>query len=240
MRTIAIGDIHGCHKALLGILDAIKPQPDDQLIFLGDYVDRGADSRGVIDTLIDLIGVCQPYFLIGNHELMFRGVLRGLPAELWLGAGGSQTLTSYGGKLDNVPATHLRFLESCLPYYETSNHIFVHANYIPEAELIDQPELALFWEHLLDRFPGPHHSGKHVICGHTPQPGGKIGYYQHLTCIDTCCFGGYWLSALDVDSGEVWQVSREGHLRENWRLIKRIRRILKRLADRPKPAGDAG
>lgn len=230
MRTIAVGDIHGCVKALQSLLDVLQPQSDDVLVFLGDYVDRGPDSKGVIDLLLELRTQCNTKFLLGNHEIMFRGALAGLPAHWWLSAGGSQTVTSYGGLLSNVSPQHIEFLYECLPSFETENHFFVHANYLPELPLDEQPEEVLYWEHLFNRMPPPHFSGKHAICGHTPQPYGNIGYYQHLTCLDTCCFGGYWLSALDVDTGEVWQVSSEGHFRENWRILRKIWARLKRFS----------
>lgn len=221
-RTIAIGDIHGCSKALRGLLDAIQPNQADLLIFLGDYVDRGPDSRGVLDVLIDLQKTCETVFLLGNHEIMFRGVLKGLPAELWLQIGGGPTVTSYGGRLENVNQQHRDFLGSCVSFHETENHLFVHANYIADLPLAEQPENTLFWEHLTDRIPEPHVSGKHVFCGHTPQAYGTIGRFGHFTCLDTGCFAGYWLSAMDVDTQECWQVSREGHLRENWRVAKKL------------------
>lgn len=222
MRTIAIGDIHGCSQALRAILDAIAPTAEDRLIFLGDYVDRGPDSKWVIQHLIELREFCPTVFLLGNHEIMFRGVLRGLDPALWLQQGGRQTITSYGGVLDRVPEAHRQFLERCLPYFETPQVMFVHANYIADLPLASQPEEALYWEHLTDRLPAPHFSGKHVYCGHTPQRDGKIGYYNHLTCLDTYCFGGLWLSAIDIESLETWQVSREGHLRRNWPLAKQL------------------
>ena len=213
-RTIAVGDIHGCSKALAGLLEAVAPNPHDRLVFLGDYVDRGPDSKGVIERLIGLSEECQTVFLLGNHEIMFRGALRGLDPQLWLQQGGQQTLTSYGGLLAHVPDRHRAFLETCHPYLETPDEIFVHANYLPELPLAAQPEHNLFWEHLTHRLPQRHASGKPAFCGHTPQRDGNIGFYDHLTCLDTYCFGGLWLSALDVHSGQVWQVSREGHLRQ--------------------------
>ena len=231
MRTIAVGDIHGCVKALQALIDELNPQSDDLLIFLGDYVDRGPDSKGVIDLLCDLEGRCQTVFLLGNHEIMFRGALAGLPAELWLQVGGSQTVTSYGGKLDNVSPEHIEFLYRCLPYFETEQHLFVHANYIADLPLDEQPEESLFWEHLSDRIPEPHVSGKHVFCGHTPQSRGNIGYFDYFTCLDTCCFGGFWLSAIDVNTGETWQVSREGHFRRDgqfWKAIRQLWRTFRR------------
>ncbi|MCA9126600.1 MAG: serine/threonine protein phosphatase [Planctomycetales bacterium] len=227
MRTIAIGDIHGCCQALQGLLHAIAPTSDDLLVFLGDYVDRGPDSKGVIETLLELQERCQAVFLLGNHEIMLRGALRGLPIEFWLASGGSQTVTSYGGKLENINAKHRAFLDACQPFYETEEHIFVHANYIAELPMHQQPEMSLFWEHLSDRLPTPHFSGKHVFCGHTPQFNGSIGWYGHFTCLDTGCFAGNWLSAIDVNTLETWQVSKHGHVRENWREIKRIARKLR-------------
>ncbi len=222
MRTIVIGDIHGCVKALQGLIDAIAPVATDRLIFLGDYVDRGPDSKGVIELLLQLQQRCQTIFLLGNHEIMFRGALAGLPVEPWLLAGGRQTITSYGGTLSGVNSQHIEFLYTCVPHYETERHLFVHANYLADLPLNEQPEQTLFWEHLTDRVPQPHYSGKHVYLGHTPQPGGNVGYYQYFTCLDTCCFGGYWLTAMDLESGEVWQFSREGHFRENWRFFKKL------------------
>ena len=129
MRTIAIGDIHGCAKALRALIDSIQPEPEDLLVFLGDYVDRGPDSRGVIDLLIELKHRCRTVFLLGNHEIMFRGVLRGIDPSLWLELGGRPTLTSYGGRIENVPASHLEFLDQLQPYFETDQHMFVHANF---------------------------------------------------------------------------------------------------------------
>ncbi|MFN3189863.1 MAG: metallophosphoesterase family protein [Aureliella sp.] len=230
MRTIAIGDIHGCSKALRSLVDTIAPEPEDRLVFLGDYVDRGPDSRGVIDFLLELKEQTQVVTLLGNHEIMFRGVLRGLDSALWLQIGGQPTLASYGGRIENVPDSHVAFLEDCVSYHETEHEIFVHANYQEKLPMTEQPEQALFWDHLSDRIPEAHQSGKHVYLGHTPQPHGRIGYFGHLTCLDTGCFAGYSLSAIDVNSQEAWQVSKQGHLRQNWRVFRRAAAILRGLS----------
>ena len=89
-RTIAIGDIHGCAVALNRLLQEISPEKSDTLIGIGDYVDRGSDSNGVIETLIGLMSQCQLVPLIGNHELMmFQGLLLALRlVELELGRDG--------------------------------------------------------------------------------------------------------------------------------------------------------
>lgn len=224
MRTIAIGDIHGCSTALIGLLQAIDPRPTDTLVFLGDYIDRGPDSRGVIEICMAARQRCHTIFLLGNHEIMLLGALRGLPQDHWLASGGRQTLTSFGGRLEGISPAHRQFLQECVHYYETATHIFVHANIRADLPMRKQDESSLFWDHLSDRIPEPHFSGKHVILGHTPQPNGNIGWYGHFTAIDTGCFAGGWLSAIDVGSLEIWQVSRQGHLRERWRLLKRMRR----------------
>jgi len=220
MRTIAIGDIHGCSRALDGLIEEIKPVEHDRLIFLGDYVDRGPDSKGVIERLLDLRKRCEVICLLGNHEIIFRSVLSGLSAETWLGLGGQQTLTSYGGALKRVPTTHLEFLNDLLPYYETAKELFLHANYDATLPLSEQTEQMLFWEHLGEKFPAPHYSGKHVFLGHTPQANCEIGYFGHFTCIDTYCFGSGWLTAVEVETGQVWQASKKGQLRQNWRILK--------------------
>lgn len=219
-RTIAIGDIHGCSSALDCLIEEIRLQEQDRLVFLGDYVDRGPDSRGVIERLLALRKRCQTVFLLGNHEIIFRSVLAGLPPAKWLEVGGQQTLASYGGSLEGVPAAHLAFLYDLLPYYETEKELFVHANYDATLPLSSQTEQMLYWEHLGDKLPSPHISGKHVYLGHTPQANFEIGNFGHFTCIDTYCFGGGWLSAIDVESGEIWQVSQNGQPRKKVGLSK--------------------
>lgn len=212
MRTIAFGDIHGCHLALNALIEAIRPESEDLLIFLGDYVDRGPGSRQVIDCLLELEQHSQTAFLMGNHEIMMRQVLRGASPLAWLEVGGRATVASYGGSLHPFPQCHRNFLERLLPYFETPSHLFVHANYLPELSLDSQPEEVLFWLHLTEYLPPPHCSGKPVFCGHTPQPDGQIGRFDHLTCLDTACCSGYWLSAIEVAAGTIWQADREGRL----------------------------
>jgi serine/threonine protein phosphatase 1 len=101
----------------------------------------------------------------------------------------------------------------CVPSFESDNHLFVHANYIAHLPLVDQPERTLYWEHLHERIPGPHHSGKTAWVGHSPQIHGLIADLGHLVCIDTFCFGGMYLTAIDVDSREIWQADKWGNLR---------------------------
>lgn len=213
-RTIAIGDIHGCSKALRGLLEAISPQSDDTFILLGDYIDRGPDSRGVVDILVELRSICQVVPLRGNHEVMFLGVRwGGLPDEHWKLSGGQATLASYGGDLSRVPDSHLDFFGGLRAFHETERAIFVHAGYLPTVNMADQPDQSLYWDHLPAIPPGPHCSGKTVFVGHTPQGSGMPLDLGHLVCLDTYCFGGLWLTAMDVTTRETWQVSYHGHMR---------------------------
>jgi serine/threonine protein phosphatase 1 len=216
-RTIAVGDIHGCSAALNALLDAIRPRPEDVIVTLGDSINRGPDSRGVLDRLIDLGRRCRLVPLLGNHDQMLLDVRSGKSPIYWLlDMGGTATLASYGPGRDPslIPDDHFEFLGGCLDFHETDSHIFVHANYFPDLPMGEQPALMLRWESLREATPGPHDSGKTVIVGHTSQKGGEILDLGHVKCIDTFCYGGGWLTALDVRTGEVWQADRDGTMRE--------------------------
>lgn len=222
MRVLAIGDVHGCSFLLDDLLAWVAPADGDTVVMLGDYVDRGPDSRGVLDRLIRLKRegkrlVC----LRGNHEIMMlaaRGGDRGATAD-WLGCGGLQTLGSYGpspgrtGTLADVPAGHWEFLEyNLLDYFETGSHIFVHAGVSPGDPLDEQDEIWLYWEFLRDAMR--HQSGKTVVCGHTSQKSGVPKVIPGAVCIDTFAFGSGWLTCLDAATGRYWQVNLLGKRRE--------------------------
>jgi serine/threonine protein phosphatase 1 len=213
-RTIAIGDIHGCSEALRALVAAIDPHPDDTIVTLGDYVDRGPDSRGVIDEVLALERRCHVVSLLGNHELMMLDALTNpLALGPWRDCGGDTTLASYGGSLLKVPESHWEFMKRCRHYYETPTHFFVHANYQYDLTLDEQPDYLLFWEHLHYNPPRPHNNGKIAIVGHTSLKDGEILNLGRVICIDTFCHGGGWLTALDVSSDKVWQADRYGKLR---------------------------
>ena len=134
-RLIAIGDIHGCRAALDALLDEIAPGSSDTFVTLGDYVDRGPDSRGVIDALIDLGRHTNLVSLQGNHEEMMLDVIRkGVPHHSWLRYGGVEPLDSYGfsGELDFLPAEHDRFFDSLQDHFVKDDYFFTHAAYDPE------------------------------------------------------------------------------------------------------------
>jgi serine/threonine protein phosphatase 1 len=213
-RTIAIGDVHGCRLALEAVLNAIQPAPDDLIVALGDYIDRGLESRGVVDRLLRLRSECRLITLLGNHEVMFLEAVDSLPAfENWQRYGGRQMLQSYGGRMEDIPPEHWDFYRGLDLFFESEKHFFIHANYDADLPLNKQPEYLALWEHCDQNVPRPHCSGKTAIVGHTAQRSGEIFDRSHLVCIDTYCHGGGWLTALEVNTRECWQADRTGQLR---------------------------
>ena len=132
----------------------------------------------------------------------------------WLRFGGDATLASYDcASPEEFPAAHLDFLRRCRLFHETERHFFVHASYIKELPLAEQPEEVLLWDSLRYRLPGPHCSGKKAIVGHTSQKNGEILDLGYAVCIDTWVYGDGWLTMMDVDTGQVWQADQEGAMR---------------------------
>jgi len=218
-RHLAIGDIHGCITALKALIDFVGLRPDDTIVTLGDYVDRGPDSRAVVDFVINLGKTHHLVPLRGNHEIM---MLDSREKKSWLHAwmqyGGDATLLSYSpspgvaGSFADIPESHMDFLENRLvSYYECETHFFVHANADADKPLMDQTDPSLYWRKYGD--PKAHCSGKIMVCGHTAQQSGKPINNEHAICIDTWAHGGGWLSCLDVESGTIWQANESGDRR---------------------------
>jgi serine/threonine protein phosphatase 1 len=171
-KIFAIGDIHGCLDKLKTLLGMIQLDWDkDLMVFLGDYVDRGPDSRGVIELLLDLRKkhAERLIFLKGNHEWMFMQFLKGEDHDLFLLNGGGKTLESYmveEGRIE-IPQSHRDFLDHLDLYYETDDYIFVHAGLRPYVSISEQNPEDLIWI----RSPFLESSydwGKRVIFSHTP------------------------------------------------------------------------
>lgn len=189
----AIGDIHGQLDMLQDALQKIEADggPDARVVFLGDYVDRGPDSRGVLDLLVDGKRAGRNWVtLLGNHDRMFSMFMRDYPvqdAHLLVGyswfherLGGIQTMASYGVTISEadrqyqvharareaVPPEHVAFLNGLTTYRLEDELLFVHAGIRPGVALADQSEEDLIWirqEFLNDARPYPWL----VVHGHT-------------------------------------------------------------------------
>jgi serine/threonine protein phosphatase 1 len=202
-KIFAIGDIHGCLRHLREMISLIDAHPrEDTLVFIGDYIDRGPDSKGVVDFVLDLQAshdhvVC----LLGNHERMFLNYhVFNTDREIFLYNGGQSTIDSYGtvmrarGEMADVPDRHMEYYRSLLPIWESEGHIFVHAGLRPRVPLEKQdPEDMIWIRH--EFFQSTYRFSKTVVFGHTPfaEPyvmNGKIGidtgavYGGKLTCLE--------------------------------------------------------
>lgn len=222
MSIYAFGDVHGCRHELTALLNAINPAKTDTLVFLGDLVDRGLDSKGVIDTIWAYQKHCQVIYLLGNHEqmlldayddLIYKQDTRAL--DFWLRFGGDSTLWSFGltddaDGLAKLPAPYISWLRQASDYHQNAHFIFTHATPYSNVAINDQDDIALRWRNI-DRQDAPHISGKTIICGHTAQKSGSIYQHKGLIGIDTYAYGGGNLTALQIDDEParlvVWQVS---------------------------------
>ncbi len=193
-KTYALADLHGRFDLLEKAIAEIKARKDEgpyTLIFLGDYVDRGPQSRQIIERLMrgpddGARWIC----LKGNHEEMMLTCLAGInPMDWWLDNGGLRTLISYGFKKDDivdaaiVPEAHKAWA-SALPTSHIDQHrVYVHGWIDRHIELAQQDPEALIWT----RYPSEHPGGyfnKHVIHGHVPYADGPL-FRAQRTDLDT-------------------------------------------------------
>lgn len=192
MGLIAIGDVHGCALTLDALLDRLRPGQDDHLVFIGDYIDRGPDSKGVIDRLIELSTRVHCTFLRGNHEALFLSYLDEGEFDIWSYNGGTATLDSYAvpGQGFVIPESHIRFIRATVPFFETESFVFVHAGLKPDRSVAENlahgNEMVFLWER--DHLKVPEEAlpwEKTVVCGHTPVSNPING--SRLINIDTGC-----------------------------------------------------
>jgi len=212
--ALAIGDIHGCDTALKTLLDGIQPSSEQHIITLGDYVDRGPDSKAVISELLKLKESHQYTHLMGNHEIQ---MIRALEAPhhmtrfLSAACGGQETLDNYGGRFEDIPEDHWNFITSAELYYESDTHIFVHAGLDPQLSMADQDPEVLYYQRFYEA--KPHISGKPYLCGHTIQ-GDEPTDLGFAICLDTCAYGGGWITAFDTESKVFYQANERGKFQE--------------------------
>ena len=131
MRKIAISDIHGCNATFKSLLGKLRLSRKDELYLLGDYIDRGPDSKGVIDTILSLQKKGNTvHCLRGNHEelLLWAVEGKGADVDIFLRNGGDATLESFGvQRAADIPQLYLDFIENLPIYIESEEYIFVHA-----------------------------------------------------------------------------------------------------------------
>lgn len=217
-RQIALGDVHGCIHALDALLEEINPGRADEVIFLGDLIDQGHNSREVLDRVIELHQLARVTLIKGNHEEMMLAA-RDNPDERvlrsWENCGGVATLNSYrfGARLADVPDHHWAVLENARDFYETDAAIYTHASYDAELPMEQQLGHQLRWALFDADDLRPHVSGKPVVVGHTEQRDGEVLDLSFAACIDTACWRYGWLTAFDRAAGKSWQASRWGVLR---------------------------
>jgi serine/threonine protein phosphatase 1 len=193
-RLAFVGDIHADSvrlSALLGKLDRRR------LVFLGDYVDHGPNSREVVEILLEIRNrEKNPIFLSGNHEIGLLAFLSGKLSFLeyaWMG--GLSTIRSYIGKASEdvrtelvavMPAAHYEFLSNCKPFFETDQFMASHAGMNPA-----RPESRELADIVLGRHPSLFHDhlrlSKLVICGHYLQTTLRPFVSNGVICLNTGC-----------------------------------------------------
>lgn len=168
-RLIAIGDIHGEIEKLNSLLDKLNLQTGDKVIFLGDYIDRGLNSKAVIERILDLSKKIECVFLKGNHEdmLLKTKITQSQDdIEHWLLSGGISTYDNYSD-YSTIFNTHGGFFDSLKLYHIEQNYLFVHAGINPKKELSQQTEDDLLW--IREEFLNNSHNLPYkIIFGHTP------------------------------------------------------------------------
>jgi serine/threonine protein phosphatase 1 len=200
-KIFIVGDVHGCLDMLKRLMERIAWSADtDRLIFLGDFIDRGSQSRGVVEYVLEISRLSQQVeCLMGNHERILLDFIDGKDMNTFFINGGMATLNSYrteqqkyGGFL--IPDDHLLFFRSLKLVIELDDYYVVHAGFRPGVPLAQQSTEDLLW--IRDSFIFSNHFfGKRVIFGHTPfaQPlvmENKIGldtgavYGNRLTCLE--------------------------------------------------------
>jgi len=225
-RIYAVGDIHGRLDLLDDLLtqiaadDAARSRAQTEIVFLGDLVDRGPDSRGVVDRLLSFSkGPTPARFLLGNHEEVFLRALTGdLKALRFFGRiGGRETIRSYGFSeeeyrgldyealsarlVERVPTEHIAFLSSFEDMIEIGDYLFVHAGIRPGVDFAAQETSDLRWirEDFLrckDSF------GKFIIHGHTITE--AVDVQPNRIGIDTGAFDSGRLTAIGLEGADRW------------------------------------
>lgn len=167
-----IGDVHGCNEELNILLQKLKLNPDDRVYFVGDLIDRGVDSKGVIDTILRLKErIASVRYCRGNHEqLMFDSVKGESEKAAWLRNGGDTTLHSFGiSTFEEMPDVYRNFFDAAEYYIDHPFALIVHAGFNFEAAQPFEDKHSMLWtrNHVCDLAQT---QNRPVIHGHTPVP----------------------------------------------------------------------
>ena len=219
MSCFVIGDIHGCLAELRYLIDQLPIEHGDRLVFLGDYIDRGPDSMGVVSYLLELPkqATVDAVFLKGNHEDMFLHYLglSGNHGDVFLSNGGLATLASYGiaapilGGLEiakQLPLAHLDFYQSLETFYVVKPYICVHAGIQPLKKLEEQTAAEMYWIRA-EFIRNPHKLPFTVLFGHTPQKE-VLFDLPYKIGLDTGLVYGNKLSCLAIEEKALYQIKR--------------------------------
>lgn len=200
-KTYTFGDVHGCLEQLKQLVDLCEQDASSHkatFIFLGDYIDRGPDSRGVIEFLIDLQKWSSDTIIClrGNHEDLLLAALEGNDAELnWLANGADATLDSYRvPRAIDLPASHIDWIRSLPLFHDDGSRFFVHAGINPDRSLDRQRSRDLLW--IREPFLSSDTDfGRFVVHGHTPIKSGMPDLHTNRLNLDTGAVYGRKLSA---------------------------------------------
>ena len=203
----AVGDIHGQIHMLEALLERVPFQKDDEVVFLGDYIDRGRDSKAVVDLLIRFRREYpRTVFLRGNHEDMLLDYLAGggsYHPGVYLMNGGDATLENYRDSSGEVrlPPEHLEFYNALEWIHASRGFIFVHAGLRPGVPIDRQDPMDLVW--IREEFlHAAYDFGEPVVFGHTPgwEIKNELPFYLG---IDTAAVMGGRLTCVQLADGEV-------------------------------------
>ena len=183
-RYIAITDIHGENRKLQSVLSQIVETPNDIYVFMGDYIDRGPDSKGVVDTVLDWGNTHKCIYLIGSHEYaLMHAKTDEYYQFLFDNYGGPATVRSYGS-FENIFRVHGDFYRNLKFYHLTDKYLFVHAGIDPNYPLEEQREVDLVY--IRSKFYNSKHNLKQkIIFGHTEFDEPQI--QDDKICIDLGC-----------------------------------------------------
>lgn len=217
-RLFAIGDIHGCFDSFNELVENhIKLKKNDKLVLLGDYIDRGANSKKVIDYIIDLQEKGFDIVpLTGNHEVMLIETFENEKNKAtWIYNGGAETLKSFGiDTVKNIAPKYLEFFKKLPYYYSYKEFLFVHAGFNDSALNPFQDKYYMIWKSA-QSYKNTLLSGKTIIHGHRPINlelcKKQVENKQQVINIDTGCvykdkFGYGNLTAIELYSKELFSV----------------------------------